>query len=786
VLHCGYSQHEVVIVNLAEGKVAGRTKLAEAFYGLAFSRDGRKLFCSGASSEVVHVFDFNDGRLGPAGHLRLRPAEAQGVPAGLAVDPDGRTLYAANLWNSRVSCVTLGTPSAHDIVLDSHAAPVLKMAAKPAEDVDTAAANKRAQAVALAAQNDPHGLFPYACVLDANHDRLYVSLWGNAAVAVVDVKTETVMARWPVGEHPCEMVLSKNGRLLFVANANDNTVTVLDTQSGRARENLWATLFPNSPRGATPNSLALAPDEKTLFVANANINAIAVFDVAEPGHGRSLGFIPSGWYPTCVRVTPDGKRLLIANGKGNTALANPNGPQPVAGKARKKGAEQYIGSLMKGTLSVVDLPAKEQFAPQLAAWTATVLQCTPLRADASVGLARPAGNPIPGQPGEVSPIKHCIYIIKENRTYDQVFGDMPEGNGDPKLCLFPERVTPNLHKLTRQFVLLDNFYADAEVSADGHEWSMAGYATDFVEKTWPLNYGHRKSKFPYPSEGGFPIAAPASGYIWDRAAEAGVSYRSYGEFVHNPDLTNEPASAKLKALQDHFDPWFRSFDLAYADAWRADRFISELHRFERAGEMPRLQIVRLPNDHTHGVSAGHLTPTAYVAENDAALGRLVAAVSRSPFWTNTAIFVIEDDAQNGSDHVDAHRTEALVISAYTKHGAVDSTLYSTTSMLRTIELILGLKPMTQFDAAATPMFHSFQPVADPRPYIALPANVDLQETNRLTAWGGKGKFDFAREDANDDVLLSEVIWRSVKGGDQPMPAPIHAGFVMVNANRDED
>ncbi|MEI6198078.1 MAG: alkaline phosphatase family protein, partial [Verrucomicrobiota bacterium] len=516
---------------------------------------------------------------------------------------------------------------------------------------------------------------------------------GAAAVAVVDIKAGKMTTRWPVGNHPCEMVLSKNGKNLFVANANDNTVTVLDTQSGRAVENLWATLFPNSPRGATPNSLALSPDEKTLFVANANINAVGVFDVETPGQSRSLGFIPTGWYPTSVRVTPDGKRLLIANGKGNTAVANPNGPQPAPGRTKKKGGEQYIGSLMKGTLSVVDLPSKEMFAPQMAAWTAEVLKCTPLRPDAAVVAARPADNPIPGKAGEISPITHCIYIIKENRTYDQVFGDMPEGNGDPKLCLFPERVTPNLHKLTRQFVLLDNFYADAEVSADGHEWSMAGYATDFVEKTWPLNYGHKKSRFPYPSEGVFPIAAPASGYLWDRAAEAGVSYRSYGEFVHNPDSTNEPTSTKLKALQGHFDPWFRSFDLAYADAWRADRFISEMHRFERAGDMPRLQIVRLPNDHTHGVSAGQLTPTAYVAENDAALGKLVEAVSRSLFWTNTAIFVIEDDAQNGADHVDAHRTEALVISAYTKHGAVDSTLYSTTSMLRTMELILGLKPM---------------------------------------------------------------------------------------------
>jgi hypothetical protein len=264
---------------------------------------------------------------------------------------------------------------------------------------------------------------------------------------------------------------------------------------------------------------------------------------------------------------------------------------------------------------------------------------------------------------------------------------------------------------------------------------MGAYASDFVEKTWPLNYGHKKSKFPYPSEGVFQIAAPASGYLWDRAQAAGASYRSYGEYVQNPTKEGQPATTKIKALEGHFDPWFRGFDLDVPDVKRAERFISEMKRFEREGDMPRWQIVRLPNDHTHGVTAGQRTPTAYVAENDAALGQLVEAVSHSKFWTNTAIFVIEDDAQNGPDHVDAHRTEALVISPYTRHGAVDSTLYSTTSMVRTMELILGLQPMTQFDAAATPMFHSFQPQADTSPYIALPANMDLNASNTSLAWG---------------------------------------------------
>jgi YVTN family beta-propeller protein len=787
ILHCGYKAHEVVIVDLAAQKTVDRAKLGEAFYGLTFSRDGKKIYCGGASMEVVYLFDFSEGKLGERKNIRLRPVTEIGVPTGVAVDPAGKILYAADMWSSRISRVTLADKSVTDIPLTSEAAPQKAVESNAKEDFDTAAALKRARALELAATTDVNGLFPYTCVVDAKHDRLYVSLWGAAAVMVLDTKTNAVIARWPAGQHPCEMALTRDGKRLFVANANENTVTVLDTTTGRASETLWATLFPNSPPGATPNSLALSPDEKTLFVANANINAVAVFDVADAAHGRSLGFIPTGWYPTSVRVTPDGKRLLVANGKGNLAMANPDGPEPVAGRTKKEGSDkQYTGSMYDGTLSVVELPSAKNLEAQMSAWTTTVLKCTPLRPDASVAAARPADNPVPDKIGAASPIKHCIYIIKENRTYDQVFGDIAEGNGDSNLCIFPARVTPNLHQLVQQFVLLDNFYADAEVSASGHEWSMGAIASDFVEKTWPLNYGHKKTKFPYPAEGVFAMATPKNGYLWNRAAEAGVSFRSYGEFVGANPTETEPAVTKNKSLIGHYDPWYHGFGLDYSDMKRADRFISELQRFEKKGDLPQLQIVRLGNDHTHGVTPGQRTPTAYVADNDASVGRVVDAVSHSIFWTNTAVFIIEDDAQNGSDHVDAHRTEALVVSPYTKRKAVDSTLYSTTSMLRTMELILGLQPMTQFDAAATPMFNSFQPQPDFAPYVALPPNVDLTETNTTLAWGAKEKFNFAKEDANDDLKFNEVIWRSVKGSRQPMPAPIHAGFVLARAGSKDD
>lgn len=776
VLHAGYGRHEILVVDLRSRKVVSRTPINETFYGLQFSGDGRQIVCSGAGSEVVHCFDFADGKLTHHRELRIHDPKLHGVVSGIALDKGGR-IFAASLWASRVSVLDLADPShVTDILLAAGAGSILPTPLTPSSDPDTAAAEKRAQEALY--QTSPQDTFPYACCLDGQQQRLYVSLWAQSAVAVVDLRSSQVAARWPVEDHPCEMALTRSGARLFVANANRNTVSVIDTSSGKALETIWAALYPDLPPGTTPNSLALSPDEKMLFVANANVNAVAVFDISRPGASRSLGFIPVGWYPTSVRVTPDGRHLLVANGKGIVPMANPGGPKP--GKTGgTESTSQYIGGLLKGTLAVIELPRGAEFEKQMAAWTAQVYRCSPLRADATPTGTRPANSPIPAKPGDQSPIRYCIYIIKENRTYDQIFGDMREGNGDPKLCLFPERVTPNLHKLARQFVLLDNFYVDAEVSADGHEWSMGAYATDFVEKNWPLSYGHNTGKYPYPSEGGLAIAAPAGGYLWDRAKASGVTYRSYGEFATDPREPDRPARAKTKNLQGHIDEWYHTFDMGYSDLKRADRFISELHRFEVAGEMPRLQIVRLPNDHTHGATLGRPTPTAYVAENDLAVGRVVDAIRRSSFWKETAIFVVEDDAQNGSDHVDAHRTEALVISPYTQRHGVDSTMYSTSSMLRTMELILGLMPMSQFDAAATPMFNAFVPQPDNSAYDAVPANVSLAATNTAIAWGGHLKMNFSKEDDVDDLKLNEVIWKSVRGADSPMPAPVRAAFVRV-------
>jgi YVTN family beta-propeller protein len=780
VLDCGYGPHEVVVADIEKGVVVSRAPLHEAFYGIAFSSDGRAVFCSGGGDEVVHRFSFLEGKLTNDTEIRVHDRTMRAVPCGLAVDKAAKHLFVANVWGDCASEVELGPePKTTDFSLGIKPAHLAMAPVIPPSDFDTMSADKRDE-VGFYSTDADH-TFPYGCCLDEKHQRLYVSLWAQAAVATIDLKTGRVPWSWRAEEHPCEMVLTRSGKVLYVANANRNTVTVFDTSTGERLETIWAAFFPDAPPGATPNSLALSPEEKTLYVANANVNAVAVFDVSTRRKSRSWGFIPVGWHPTSVRVTPDGRRLLVANGKGITAKANPLGPNP------GKKTAQYIAMLYQGTLSVIDLPTGEQFGKQMAVWTAQAYADTPLKSDASVTAMAPSGNPIPAKVGDASPIKYCIYIIKENRTYDQVLGDMAQGNGDAKLCLFPEQVTPNDHKLAREYVLLDNFYADAEVSANGHEWSMGAYCSDFVEKTWPLNYGHNHNgKFPYPGEGYFPIATPASGYLWDRAKEAGVSYRSYGEFVSSSEKPpDHVARPRVKALAGHFDPLYRDFDLTYSDLDRVERFIEEFKRLDAVDQMPRLQIIRLPNDHTHGTTALFPTPRAYVAQNDLALGRLVEAVSHSRYWAQTAIFVIEDDAQNGSDHVDAHRTTAYVASPYARRGVTDSTMYSTTSMLRTIELILGLRPMSQFDAAATPMYRSFQAEADLRPYDALAATVNLEEKNQHTAWGAELKMDFSREDAVDDFLLNEVVWKSVRGADAIMPEPVHAAFVFGHKD-DED
>ncbi len=752
VLHAGYGEHEIVMVELKKDKprLVSRVSLPQTFYGICFAPDGKTLYASGGEFEVVHAFAFDRGLLSEPRDIRVAAVSDTFVVAGVAVDAAGQTLFAAGAWGDAVAVVPLDKPS----------------------DRRTVALDK--------------GSFPYACLPDPKSGRLFVSLWGKAAVAVIDPTTAKLTATWKTESHPTEMALSPDGKTLFVACANSSKVSVVDTAEGKNLETLRCSLYPDAPSGNTPNSLALTPDGRMLFVANADASNLAVFNVTSPGKSESLGFIPTGWYPTSVRYDAADQRLYVADGKGLSSRANPQGPGPADVKGLGS-VYQYIAGLLQGSFSVIDLPGPDK----LADYTKQAYACSPLREDLAPVGDWPDDSPIPHKAGGPSPIKHCIYIVKENRTYDQVFGDVKEGNGDADLCLFGDKVTPNHHKLARQFVLLDNLYCDGEVSADGHQWSMGAYATDFVEKVWPLNYrgSPLKKLSEYPSEGNYdPIARPAGGYLWDRCAEARVSYRSYGEFVENGKKPGDPAVPRVKALEGHIDPEFHGWDLDYPDVKRAERFIAELRRFEKDGGMPSLSILRLPNDHTAGAKVGKPTPRAMVADNDLALGLVVEAVSKSKFWKDTAIFVIEDDAQNGPDHVDAHRSPALVVSAYTKRNYVDSTMYSTSSTLRTMELILGLKPMSQFDAAARPMANAFQARPDLTPYEHAEAQADLKETSTASAWGAKQSetFDFDEEDRVDDLVFNEVIWRSVKGADSPAPAPVRAAFLRPTGKRDKD
>jgi phospholipase C len=389
------------------------------------------------------------------------------------------------------------------------------------------------------------------------------------------------------------------------------------------------------------------------------------------------------------------------------------------------------------------------------------------------------GNPIPRKQGGQSPIKHVFYIIKENRTYDQVLGDLPKGNGDKSLCLFGNNVTPNHHALANEFVLMDNFYVDAEVSADGHNWSMAAYATDVVEKTWPTSYGKRGGTTNY--EGGRKATYPKDGFIWDYCKRAGITYRSYGEF-------GEYDNAHIKSLQGHMGPHSPGFDLDVKDQVRVDAWEHDFDSLLTINAVPQFSTLRISNDHTSGQKKGKYTPIAAVADNDLAIGRILEHLSNSPIWKDAVVFILEDDAQNGPDHIDAHRSPVFVAGPYVKRNAVVHSMYSTSGVLRTIELILGLPPMSQYDAAALPLYECFTSKADFASYKCKPAQVDLDRRNIAVNKSSKlsESFNFKEEDAAPDLALNEVIWKAIKGENSVMPAPKRSAFVILEKKKKDD
>ncbi len=777
----GNGEQEVDIIDLQMQQSVQTVSVKKSWLGLAFAPNGNQFFVSGGDDNEILVFDFVNGKASEAGKILLGSAEYHALdnaqrnrarsagkgefafPAGIAISPDGKKLYAAENLTNKVAVVDLSSKKV-----------ITKI---------------------------PVGEYPYDCTMANDGKKLYVSNWGSRSVAVIDTASNQVLGNIATGDHPNDLELSRNGKILYVANANSNSVSVLDTVTMKEIEAISTALHPKSPIGSTPNAVALAPNEKTLYIANADNNNVAIVDVSKRGASKIKGFIPTGWYPTSVRVSKNNRQIYVANGKGTTSAANPKGPQPKPGMSRSESKDvEYIGSLLKGTISLIDLPnegALAQLTKQTYAnspYTDELLQAA---------RAPKAGTAIPLRVGDASPIKHVIYVIKENRTYDQILGDMKEGNGDANLCLFGEDVTPNHHALAREFVLLDNFYVDSEVSADGHNWSTAAYATDYVEKTWPTNYSSRGRTYDY--EGSKKIARPTKGYIWDYCKAAGVSYRSYGEFIGvrdvkaggggGADWESENSKKAQKenytmeeALQGHFAPNFPSWNMEISDITRIEKWREEFRAYEQNGQLPQFQIIRIGNDHTQGTKVGALTPRAYVAQNDQALGMLIDTVSHSKYWANTAIFVIEDDAQNGPDHVDAHRSPAFIASAYTKRNFLDSSMYTGSSMLRTMELILGLPPMSQYDAAAIPMYGSFTNTPDLTPFKLRQATFDLTEKNQPNAPNAQrsARLDFSKEDAAPDNEFSEIIWQAVKGANSPMPAPVRSAFVRSVVKADDD
>ena len=436
---------------------------------------------------------------------------------------------------------------------------------------------------------------------------------------------------------------------------------------------------------------------------------------------------------------------------------------------------EYIGGLFKGTMSIIPVPDEKQ----LSIYSKLVYDNTPYTKEKELLARGEKGNPIPMKVGDKSPVKYVFYIVKENRTYDQVLSDIPEGNGDSSLLLFGEKITPNQHKLAKEFVLLDNFYTDGEVSADGHNWSLGAYATDFLEKTWPTSYGDRGGD--YSGEGKRVIANNKGGFIWDLCKRSGVTFRTYGEFADN-------YKANIPVLENHFCPYFTSWDQNVRDTTRFYQWKKEFDSLLAKNAVPQFNSLRFINDHTEGLRKNRPTPFAHVADNDLAVGLFIEYISKSPIWKETAVFIVEDDAQNGPDHVDAHRTTAYVAGGFVKRKFTDHTMYSTSSLLRTIELILGMPPMTQYDAAAEPMWRCFSTSADITPFESVPLQVDISEKNMaLNEWQQRSElFDLSKEDAVPDLEFNIVLWHGIKGDNTPFPAPRRSAFLRIKKSKDDD
>ncbi len=739
VVLSGWREQGFQVVDRHTGKLLQDVRQPAAFQGAAFAPDGRTLFVSGGNQDVVYRYAWSNGTAALRDSLVLaaKAANRSGTryPAGLAISADGAHLYVAENLGDSLAVL----------------------------DVATGRIVQR-----LATEK-----YPVSVVVD-RAGTVYVAAWGGTTVSVFPRSADGRLApggRIPGGRHPSALLLNDAGTRLFIASASTDRITVVDPRT----RTVVATLAdppPSGPaEGSTPSALAFANGGTRLLVAESDANAVAVFDLTAATSGAAtgstrdtlIGRIPTQWYPTAVAAVND--TLYVVSGKGRGTSANPAMPRLdyVGDRSAVDGGRQYTLGQLSGSFMI---------AP-LARANADALQATTARVVRANGWDRPreARGTFRGPP-----IQHVIYIVKENRTFDQVLADLPQGDGDTSLLFFPRPRAPNHHALAERFGLYDRFFVNAEVSPDGHNWSMAAYVTDYAERTIPSNYSRRGRSYDYEGtnrekaagDDDDDVASPANGYLWDLAQRAGVTFRNFGEYAVP---SGEYGTAKgsgvigLKRFQrEHTSPAFPPYNTGIKDQVRADAWLAEFNGWVTAGAMPKLQIVRLPNDHTTYGRAGTPTPYAHMADNDLALGRIIEALSRSPFWASTAVFVLEDDAQSGADHVDSHRSVLLTISPWAK-GGVSHRFANTTDVIATIEELLGLGSLSQFDHFGRPLREIWRDAPDLRPYVALTPITPLTDVNPATGPGERESrnFDLSREDAVPDEAGQRVLWQMLKG-----------------------